>query len=117
MAVLFDDPFLPRLFSDLLDLPENKDRVLVLEGTTDEAYFREAARHYDMEKRLKPVHIIPAEGAKKAARTGRKAAKGLSEAMKEANDRLRTKSGKLRKGVKQGDVTRLAHKIRRKKYA
>ena len=37
--------------------------------------------------------------------------------MKEANDRLRTKSGKLRKGVKQGDVTRLAHKIRRKKYA
>ena len=57
------------------------------------------------------------KAAKKAARTGKKAAKGLSEAMKEANDRLRTKSGKLRKGVKQGDVTRLAHKIRRKKYA
>ena len=56
-------------------------------------------------------------GAKKAAKTGRKAAKGMSEAMKEANDRLRTKSGKLRKGVKQGDVTSLAHKIRRKKYA
>lgn len=67
LAVLFDDPFLPRLFSDLLDLPENKDRVLVLEGTTDEAYFLEAARHHNMEERLRPVYIIPAEGAEKAA--------------------------------------------------
>ena len=57
------------------------------------------------------------KGAKAVAKGTRKAAKGMSEAMKEANDRLRTKSGKLRKGVKQGDVTKLAHKIRRKKYA
>lgn len=47
----------------------------------------------------------------------RKAAKGMAEAMKEANDRLRTKSGKLRKGKTQADVARLAHKIRRKKFA
>ena len=46
-----------------------------------------------------------------------KAAKGLGRAMKEANSRLRTKSGKLRKGKTQADVARLAHKIRRKKYA
>lgn len=46
-----------------------------------------------------------------------KAAKGLGRAMKEANRRLRTKSGKLRKGKTQADVARLAHKIRRKKYA
>ena len=57
------------------------------------------------------------KAAKAVAKGTRKAAKGMSKAMKEANDRLRTKSGKLRKGVKQGDVTRLAHKIRRQKYA
>ena len=57
------------------------------------------------------------KGAKAVAKGTRKAAKGMSEAMKEANNRLRTKSGKLRKGVKQGDVTKLAHKIRRQKYA
>ena len=41
----------------------------------------------------------------------------MGKAMKEANDRLRTKSGKLRKGKTQADVARLAHKIRRQKYA
>jgi len=46
-----------------------------------------------------------------------KAAKGMGRAMKEANERLRTKSGKLRKGKTQADVARLAHKIRRQKYA
>ena len=46
-----------------------------------------------------------------------KAAPGLSKAMKEANRRLRTKSGKLRKGKTQADVARLAHRIRRQKYA
>ena len=56
-------------------------------------------------------------GAKKAARTGKKAAKGMGRAMKEANSKLRTKSGKLRKGKTQADVARLAHKIRRQKYA
>lgn len=52
----------------------------------------------------------------KRKKTG-KAAKGMGRAMKEANKRLRTKSGKLRKGKTQADVARLAHKIRRKKYA
>lgn len=46
-----------------------------------------------------------------------KAAKGLAKAMKEANDRLRKANGELRKGKTQADVARLAHKIRRKKYA
>ena len=54
---------------------------------------------------------------KKAVKKTGKAAKGMGQAMKEANDRLRTKSGKLRKGKSQADVARLAHKIRRQKYA
>ena len=56
-----------------------------------------------------------APAAKPTKRRGR-AAKGMGKAMKEANERLRTKSGKLRKGKKQADVARLAHKIRRQKY-
>ena len=52
----------------------------------------------------------------KAKRKG-KAAKGMGKAMAEANKKLRTKSGKLRKGKTQADVARLAHKIRRQKYA
>ena len=60
-------------------------------------------------------------GTKKAAKTvakgTRRAAKGMRRAMKEANSRMRTKSGKLRKGKTQADVARLAHKIRRQKYA
>ena len=52
----------------------------------------------------------------KKKRSG-KAAKGMGRAMREANKRLRTKSGKLRKGKTQADVAKLAHKIRRKKYA
>ena len=57
------------------------------------------------------------KGARKAATTVRKAARGLGRAMKEANRKLRTKSGKLRKGKTQADVARLAHKIRRQKFA
>ena len=57
-----------------------------------------------------------APAAKPRKRKGR-AANGMAKAMKEANAKLRTKSGKLRKGKTQADVARLAHKIRRQKYA
>ena len=53
---------------------------------------------------------------KRARKRGR-AATGMGKAMREANAKLRTKSGKLRKGKTQADVARLAHKIRRQKYA
>ena len=56
-------------------------------------------------------------GAKKITRGTRKAAKGMGRAMKEANAKLRKANGELRKGKTQADVARLAHKIRRKKYA
>ena len=62
------------------------------------------------------VSRAAAPAAKPAKRRGR-AATGMGKAMKEANSRLRTKSGKLRKGKTQADVARLAHKIRRQKYA
>lgn len=66
-----------------------------------------------------PNRKQPAPAAKMTMKVKRKgkAAKGMARAMKEANQRMRTKSGKLRKGKTQADVARLAHKIRRRKYA
>lgn len=51
---------------------------------------------------------------KKARRGGRRTNSKLSAAFKEANRRLRTKSGKLRKGYTQADVARLAQRLRKK---
>lgn len=38
----------------------------------------------------------------------------LARAVREANNRLRTKSGKLRKGKTQADIMRLAHRLLKK---
>ena len=38
----------------------------------------------------------------------------LAKAVREANQRLRTKSGKLRKGKTQADIMRLAHRLLKK---
>lgn len=38
----------------------------------------------------------------------------MAKALRKANKMMRTKSGKLRKGVSQGDIMRKAHKLRRK---
>lgn len=61
------------------------------------------------------------EGAKEAAstptrkrKTNRKANRALSAALREANRRLRTKSGSLRKGKTQRDVMILAQRLRKK---
>lgn len=52
--------------------------------------------------------------ATKAKKTKKKANKKLSAAFKEANTKLRTKSGKLRRGITQSDVARMAHKLYKK---
>jgi len=52
--------------------------------------------------------------ATKRARKKTKTDKNMSKALAEANKKLRTKSGKLRKGKSQGDVMKLAHRIRKK---
>ena len=56
----------------------------------------------------------PVETPKKRSRSARAADKKLSAAFKEANKRLRLKSGALRSGRTQADVARLAQKLRKK---
>ena len=66
----------------------------------------------------RPVVSAVPRTAKKVARTTSKAARAsrskLSKAFKEANRRLRTKSGRLRKGKTQSDVAKLAHRLAKK---
>lgn len=51
----------------------------------------------------------------KATRRKGRTAKGMSAALKEANDRARKKNGEFRKGYDQKKLMKLAHKIRRTK--
>ena len=57
---------------------------------------------------------VAAATPRKRSRSARAADKKLSKAFKEANARLRTRNGNLRKGKTQADVARLAHRLRKK---
>ena len=64
---------------------------------------------------LGPELVLPLMGQpsrKKRKRT--KTDRNMSKALKLANERLRTKNGRLRKGKTQADVMRLAHRLRKK---
>lgn len=54
--------------------------------------------------------ILPRKRARKKTKTD----KNMSKALEEANRRMRTQKGKLRKGKTQADIMRLAHRLRRK---
>lgn len=54
-----------------------------------------------------------ADKPRRRSRSARASDRKLSAAFKEANKRIRTKSGKLRKGRTQADVARLAHRLRK----
>ena len=54
--------------------------------------------------------ILPRTRTRKKTKTD----KNMSRALREANARLRTKNGRLRKGKTQADVMRLAHRLRKK---
>lgn len=81
------------------------ERALVEQGLNP-TVARELARRACM-----PVAGGAARTVKKAKK---KVNKKLSKAFKEANARLRTKTGQLRRGMTQSDVAKLAHKIAKK---
>jgi DNA polymerase II small subunit/DNA polymerase delta subunit B len=57
------------------------------------------------------------EGATEEARVVRKKRRKdpkMAKALKMANQKLRTAKGVLRRGVTQGDVMRMAHKLKKK---
>lgn len=61
-----------------------------------------------------PVGLPMVKPKRKRSKSARASDKKLSKAFKEANRRMRTKSGRLRKGRSQSDIARLAHRLRKK---
>ena len=62
-----------------------------------------------------PSLVKDEEKVRRKVRRGAKAAnRKLSAAFKEANRRYRKKDGSLRSGRTQGDIAKLAHKLRKK---
>lgn len=51
---------------------------------------------------------------KRVRKTTKKASRKLSQAFKQANAELRTKSGRLRRGITQSDIAKRAHRIAKK---
>ena len=66
-------------------------------------------------KQFSRQNLIPnLRGTSRRGRKKTKTDRNMSKALAEANKKLRTKAGKLRKGKTQGDVMKLAHRLRKK---
>lgn len=61
-----------------------------------------------------PITRVEMAVKKKAKRKLSAYDRALKKALKQVNDSVRTKSGRLRKGVSQSDVMRRAHRLARK---
>jgi len=66
------------------------------------------------EPALGAAPAVAASAARKTRKVSKAARTKMSKALREANRRLRTKTGKLRKGKTQADVMRLAQRLRKK---
>ena len=89
-------------------LPIVMDPQAAQAGLTDGvALFEEGAN--------KLLNVLPSlVKPKKRSRAAKSSDKKLSKAFKEANSKLRLKSGQLKKGKTQADLARLAQKLRKK---
>ena len=109
MAMVNDPSF--KLTQDQVDLINNDDRMLMSNGSEMvEVNGRDVIRRSGQFRR----DLILPRTNQKRTRKKTKTDKNMSVALAEANNRLRTKNGKLRKGKTQADVMRLAHRLRRK---
>ena len=111
MEAMVNEPSF-KLSADQVDLINNDDRMVArVNGEMVEVpaamVRRTIARGPGQFDRSR---ILPRSRTRKKTKTD----KNMSKALREANNRLRTKNGKLRKGKTQADVMKLAHRLRRK---
>jgi len=102
MAMVNDPSF--KLTPEAVDLINNDSRMVVDTGMGLVEVQASGPGQFDRSR------ILPGKRTRKKTKTD----KNMSKALREANNRLRTKNGKLRKGKTQADVMRLAHRLRRK---
>lgn len=110
MMTMVNDPSF-KLTKDQVDLINNDNRMLMTDGNgIVEVNGRDVIRRSGQFRR---DMILPRTNQKRG-RKKTKTDKNMSKALREANARLRTKKGRLRKGKTQGDVMRLAHRLRKR---
>ena len=98
MQSMVNDPSF-KLSADAVDLINNDARMVADTGFG----LVEVPGQFDRSR------ILPRKRARKKTKTD----KDMSKALEEANRRLRTQKGKLRKGKTQADIMRLAHRLRK----
>ena len=114
VQTMVNDPSF-KLTQEMVDLINDDERMVLSDGqsnlieTSANRFPSSVRRQFD---RASLVSRIP--GNTKRTRKKTKTDKNMSKALREANARLRTKKGLLRKGKTQADVMRLAHRLRKK---
>lgn len=102
MAMVNDPSF--KLTPEAVDLINDDSRMVASTGMGLVEVQASGPGQFDRSR------ILPRKRSRKKTKTD----KNMSLALAEANRRMRTKRGKLRKGKTQADVMRLAHRLRRK---
>lgn len=104
-----------KLSADQVDLINNDNRMVarlngeMVEVPAAAVRTRSRDRRFELGQ-FDRSRILPRSRSRKKTKTD----KNMSKALEEANRRLRTQKGKLRKGKTQADIMRLAHRLRKK---
>jgi len=101
MAMVNDPSF--KLSPEAVDLINDDSRMVASTGMGLVEVQASGPGQFDRSR------ILPRRRTRKKTKTD----KNMSKALREANARLRTKKGMLRKGKTQADVMRLAHRLRK----
>ena len=111
VQTMVNDPSF-KLSQEMVDLINDDERMVLSDGQSN---LIETSRFSpSIQNQFSRSSLISRIPVSKRTRKKTKTDKNMSKALREANARLRTKKGSLRKGVSQGDVMRLAHRLRKK---
>lgn len=114
VQAMVNDPSF-KLSQEMVELINDDSRMVLSDGqsnlieTSVDRFPSSVRQQFD---RASLVSRIPISNKRTRKKT--KTDKNMSKALREANARLRTKKGLLRKGKTQADVMRLAHRLRKK---
>lgn len=115
--ILVNDPNI-KMGAEELAMINDDDTVIVKKGNGSVPISKSRSIPIDrvapVSKGFAQAYAMRRDLPGKRNRKKTKTDKNMSKALQEANRRMRTAKGKLRKGKTQADIMRLAHKIRKK---
>lgn len=105
-----------KMTKELMDLINDDERILLSDGVNmiESSRFPSSVRRQFDRANLLMRTPLSSNLSSKRTRKKTKTDKNMSKALREANEKLRTSKGKLRKGKTQADIMRLAHRIRKR---